>query len=165
MHFARSEVFRSGVAGEQVFWDVTVVRRVVLVLKYHGAFKFQAWCSKVKALQSFQTSGTTHPTQRCIWFSDATLCRMSGSGCILQKCTFTRYRNGFSQINWWAILFHIWEDQISSLYQDTLCTQTVWVSSAPSSKCWYSTLTRPQLLPSRSLPVHYSAVIIPFSIT
>lgn len=44
-----------------------VVGRVVLVLKDHGAFKFQAWCSKVKALQTFQTSGTTHPIQHCIW--------------------------------------------------------------------------------------------------
>ena len=44
-----------------------VVGRVVLVLKDHGALKFQAWCLNVKALQSFRTSGTARPTQHCIW--------------------------------------------------------------------------------------------------
>jgi hypothetical protein len=44
-----------------------VVGWVVLLLKDHGAFKFQAWCSKVRAPKSFQTPGTTHPTQHCIW--------------------------------------------------------------------------------------------------
>lgn len=46
-----------------------VVGRVFLVLKIHSAFifKVRAWCSKVKALHSFQTSGTTNPTQHSFW--------------------------------------------------------------------------------------------------
>jgi hypothetical protein len=41
-----------------------------------------------------------------------------------------------------------------------LLTGLSWFSSVLSSKCWDTTLIRPQLLPSKSFPVHYSLFIL-----
>lgn len=93
-----------------------VVGWVFLVLKIHSAFifKVRAWSSKVKAVHSFQTSGTTNLTQHCFW-----------EDLYPSKMHLYQVQEWVVTDKWWAVLFHIWEDQSSILYQETVYPDSV----------------------------------------
>lgn len=120
MHFTRFEM-----------WCFVVGR--VVVLKNHSAFilKVQAWCSKVKALWSFQISGTTHPIRHCIWAD------LYSSKLHLHQLWESVVTGSDEQS------YFIFGRMKVLVFTKRLHTQTPSFSSAPSSICSYSILTRP----------------------
>jgi hypothetical protein len=151
--------FTAVLLGIQVFWDVTLCCWVS-----SSCIEGSLWLRLQGSSLLLEGEGTTVLPN--IWNHS---CNTA-----LHSRRLESFRNApYYHVQGWVVtgkvisnpIAYLGGSKFQSLPRDCVLWQTVWFSSAPPGKFQDSTSIRPQLLPSRCFPVHYSTVIIPFSIT